>query len=206
MPKLLIDGFKKFLSDHYDSTSALMPKLAAEGQNPDYFIISCIDSRSNAGTVFQTPPGAFFSHKAMGAIVRPYRQGTALAAALQFALDYNKVKTIIILGHTGCGAVKALIDDLDDPEIKSFVSVAQEGLHRAQEACNHDSELQRKAEEEILRLSYENIQHYPSVARALKDNRIILKAWLFDMAGGALFEYEPDTHHFTPIIQRTDNA
>lgn len=206
MPKLLIDGFKNFVKDHYDSQNSLMSQLTRNGQNPDYFIISCIDSRSNAGTVFQTPPGTFFSHKAMGAIVRPYKQGTALAAALQFALNYNNVKTIIILGHTGCGAVKALIEDMDDPEISSFVQVAKSGLEKAKHDHNCDKLLQRKAEEYIVRLSRENIETYPSVRKALDENRITIKAWIFDMENGALYEESDDTKEFHPIAQRTDHA
>lgn len=202
MPKNLIDGFKRFISDNYDSDNPVMPDLVKRGQDPDYFIISCIDSRSNAGTMFQTPPGTFFSHKAMGAIVRPYKQGTALAAALQFALNYNNVRTVVLLGHTGCGAVKALIDDIDDPEISSFIAVAKTGLECAHKdhACDHP--LQRKTEEHILRQSRENLKQYPSVAQALGEGRLEIRTWLFDMANAALHECDPDTDQFHPIVQR----
>ena len=206
MPSLLIDGFKKCLKEHYESQNPLMPQLTRDGQDPNYFMISCIDSRSNAGTVFQAPPGTFFSHKAMGAIVRPYKQGTALAAALQFALNYNNVKTIIILGHTGCGAVKALIEDMNDPEISSFVQVAKSGLDKAKHDHSCDKPLQRKAEEYIVRLSRENIETYPSVRKALDENRLTIKAWIFDMENGALLEESDDTKKFNVIAQRTANA
>ena len=90
----LLLGFRKFRKDTYEGLGALMPRLVQQGQKPDYFIISCIDSRSNPGTIFRAPPGTFFAHKAMGAIVRPYKQGTALSAALQFAIKYNQVEKI----------------------------------------------------------------------------------------------------------------
>lgn len=198
MPQNLIDGFKKFISAQYHGENPLMPFLVAEGQDPEYFIVSCIDSRSHAGVIFQSPPGTFFSHKAMGAIVRPYKSGTALAAALQFALEYNNVKTIILLGHTSCGAVKALIEDIDDPEISSFIAVAKEGLHNAENDDNAVP-LQRRAEEHILKLSRRNIETYPSVAKALKENRAVIKTWLFDMHEAALFECDDQTHEFKKI-------
>ncbi|HRQ60684.1 MAG TPA: carbonic anhydrase, partial [Alphaproteobacteria bacterium] len=151
MTHTLIDGFRKFHADAYGE-DALMRKLVREGQKPEFFIISCIDSRSNPGTIFKTEPGTFFAHKAMGAIVRPYKHGTALAAALQFALVYNDVKEIIILGHTGCGAVRALVEKLDDDEISSFVDVAQKALRKAENCCDgvctHDQML-RYSEEQI---------------------------------------------------------
>jgi carbonic anhydrase len=201
MPDNLIEGFKAFVTKQYEGDNPLMPFLVAEGQNPDYFIVSCIDSRSHAGVIFNTPPGTFFSHKAMGAIVRPYRSGTALAAALQFALEYNKVKTIILLGHTSCGAVKALIEDIDDPEISSFIAVAKEGLANARED-DESVPLQRRAEEHILRLSRRNIETYPSVKKALSENRLTIKSWLFDMHGAALFEHDDTTDEFKVIVKK----
>ncbi|MCD8497830.1 MAG: hypothetical protein LRZ85_06980 [Alphaproteobacteria bacterium] len=199
MTHKLIEGFRKFHTEAYGEAD-LMARLVREGQNPDFFIISCIDSRSNPGTIFKPEPGTFFAHKAMGAIVRPYKQGTALAAALQFALDYNGVKEIIILGHTGCGAVRALVEKLDDEEISSFVDVAQKALHTAEDCCNgvctHD-ELLRHTEEQIVLLSAENLKGYPSVARALKEGRASVRPWLFDMANGNLLEH--DGNEFKPI-------
>lgn len=207
MPQELIKGFKEFHRETYEGDNPLMPLLVKEGQKPDYFIISCIDSRSNPGTIFKPKPGTFFAHKAMGAIVRPYREKDALSAALQFALNYNDVKKIIILGHTGCGAVKALVEELDDEEISGFIKVATKGLDKAKEkcadSCSHD-ELLREAEEQIVLQSAENLKTYPSVQKALKENRVAITPWLFDMEAGALLEYNNDQQKFTAIT--TDNG
>jgi carbonic anhydrase len=199
MTNALLDGLKKYNEEH----GALSRRLAAEGQKPDYFIISCIDSRSNPGTIFRPAPGTFFAHKAMGAIVRPYKKGTALAAALQFALLHNGVRQIVILGHTGCGAIRALADKIEDDEISSFVDVAQEGLKRAHEkyACNnHHDDLYRHAEEEIVLQSVDNLKTYPSVQKTLNDGLKIFP-WLFDLDSGTVFEYGPQEKIFKPITE-----
>ncbi len=202
MAKKLLEGFKLFRKSAYEGTNSLMQKLVAEGQSPDYFIISCIDSRSNPGTIFSPVPGTFFAHKAMGAIVRPYKKGTALAAALQFALHHNNVKEIIVLGHTGCGAIKAMVEKIDDEEISSFVNVAQEGLEKAKtrcgNSCTHD-ELLRHSEEEIILLSCENLKSYPSVSSALAQERVIIRPWLFDMERGELLQYDQNFKEFVPL-------
>lgn len=202
MTSKLLAGFKKFRKDAYGHPDALMPLLVKDGQAPDYFIISCIDSRGNPGTIFQPEPGTFFAHHAMGAIVRPYKKGTALAAALQFALTYNNIQKIIVLGHTGCGAVKALVEKLDDEEISSFVEVAKIGLHRAEErcggTCSHE-ELLRHTEEEIVLESMRNLKSYPSVYIALSEKRLEITGWLFDMEHGQILEYNSDKHEFIPI-------
>ncbi|MCC7304863.1 MAG: hypothetical protein IT558_01235 [Alphaproteobacteria bacterium] len=202
MADALLEGFKRFRQETYEGKDALMPRLAQEGQNPDYFIISCIDSRSNPGTIFRPAPGTFLAHKAMGAIVRPYKKGTALAAALQFAIVHNRIKEIVILGHTGCGAVKALVEKINDDEIASFVEVAQEGLKKARELCGpqcRPSDLLRHAEEQIVLQSTENLKAYPSVRDALAGGQIVLKSWIFDMDSGNLFEYSLTESRFLPI-------
>jgi len=198
----LLEGFSRFRQQHYEGKEALMPRLVEEGQTPEYFIVSCIDSRANPGTIFQPRPGTFFAHKAMGAIVRPYKQGTALSAALQFALIYNKVREIIILGHTGCGAIKALVEEVEDPEIASFIDVAQTGLEKAKECCGNScthNQLLRHAEEQIVLQSTENLATYPSVKIALSENRLKIKSWLFDMESGNLLEYCDKEKSFLPI-------
>ena len=210
MANLLLKSFKLFRKENYEG-NALMKRLVKDGQSPDYFIISCIDSRSNPGTIFRPEPGTFFAHKAMGAIVRPYKKGTALAAALQFALVHNKVKEIIVLGHTGCGAIKAMVEKTDDEEISSFTDVAKAGLERAKTnagAAHTQDELLRHAEEEIVLLSSENLKSYPSVANALAEGRVIIKPWLFDMESGSLLQYNDDFKQFVPLTghKKSENA
>lgn len=189
MTEKLIKGLSDFKRFQYQEANGLMPRLAEEGQSPQYFIISCIDSRSNPGTIFRAQPGTFFAHKAMGAIVRPYAKGTALAAALQFALNYNNVDTIIVLGHTQCGAVKALAEKLDDEEISSFINVAKHALEKSQKCCNTHDEILARTEQEVVLESVENLESYPSVKQALEEGRVKLKAWIFDIQTGDLLEH-----------------
>lgn len=209
MADTLLKGFEAFRKEQYEGREGTMPRLVAEGQSPDYFIISCIDSRSNPGTIFRPEPGTFFAHKAMGAIVRPYKKGTALAAALQFALVHNKVKEIIVLGHTGCGAIEAMVERTDDEEISSFIDVAKSGLEQAKTrcggTCTHD-ELLRHTEEEIVLLSVNNLKAYPSVTSALAENRVTIKPWLFDMESGELLEYDETAKEFLSLTRQNVHA
>ncbi|MCK5374423.1 MAG: hypothetical protein KAJ40_03990, partial [Alphaproteobacteria bacterium] len=174
----LIEGFENFRKNAYEMDNPLMPLLVKNGQSPDYFIISCIDSRTNPGIIFNAQSGTFFAHKAMGAIIRPYKKGTALSAALQFSLKYTQVKTIIIMGHTHCGAIKALIEKLDDDEISDFINVAKQGLNRARNKQSDNVCLERRTEEEIVLLSRDNLKTYPMVKEALAKNEVDIKCWL----------------------------
>lgn len=198
----LIQGLAQFKRHQYGEDGA-MSKLVEEGQTPKYFIISCIDSRANPGVIFRARPGVFFAHKAMGAIVRPYSQETALSAALQFALQYNEVDTIIIMGHTQCGAIKALAENIDDDAISSFISIAKNALKRAQCECEGQDAILARTEQDVILESARNIVKYPSVKKALAEERITIKPWLFDMKEGDLLEYNEASKSFEVITPKT---
>ncbi|MCC6598152.1 MAG: hypothetical protein IT559_05135 [Alphaproteobacteria bacterium] len=211
MTEKLLEGFQSFRQFQYENADPLMLRLIEEGQKPEYFIISCIDSRANPATIFRAQPGTFFNFMAMGAIVRPYKQGTALSAALQFALEYSGVRKIIILGHTHCGAIKALAEDIEDPEIASFIDVAHDGLERAKNSCPHhahDSEtLLRCTEQEIVLQSIKNLETYPAVARVMSGESLEIHGWIFDMQAGQLQEHQGgkwDTIKINPCPVATD--
>lgn len=207
MVSSLLKGFNLFRKENYEGNNTLMKRLVKEGQSPDYFIISCIDSRAVPGTIFRAEPGTFFAYKSMGTIVRPYAKGSPLAAALQFALMHNKVKEIIVLGHTCCGAIKALVNEIDDEEISFCINVAQEGLERAKSRCGNtctNAELLAIAEEEIVLLSVENLKSYPSVATALAEGRVNIRPWIFNLEMGELFHYDAGSKKFIPLTSHKE--
>lgn len=209
MTDKLLKGFEEFRQRTYDSDDCEMLSLVRDGQSPDYFIISCIDSRANPGTILSPKPGAFFAFKAMGAVVRPYKQGTALAASLQFALEHQKVPNLILLGHTQCGAIQALAEDIDDPEIASFIDVAQGALKRAKDKMDDHHEhrdLLREAEKQVVLQGLENLKTYPSVAKALDEGRLNIRGWIFQMGEGALLEYSPESNTFETISKTSPQS
>ena len=198
MTQSLINGFnKRFRQKAYDGHNPVMPGLVEYGQKPDYFILACADSRSDPATIFDAAPGSFFGFKSIGAIVRPYQTGTALAASLQYAINYLNVKKLVLLGHTNCGAIKAIHDKTDDPEIASFVDVAQDAYERAKTIISDknadytEEDLLRVAEEQILLQSMQNLKTYPSVANALAESRLEIETWIFEMSHGNILKYDP---------------
>lgn len=198
----LLAGLEDFRTHHYSEEPDLMAQLVQHGQDPKYFIVSCIDSRCDPATIFNAAPGIFFAHKAMGAIVRPYHKGTALSTALQFAIKYNKVEKLIVLGHTQCGAVKALAEKLDDEEIQSFINVAKSALEKVKSCCSDHNDILARTEEEVVLQSAENLKTYPAVRDALAAGHVEIKPWIFDIATGHISEHNPATGKFETITNR----
>lgn len=207
MTDRLLAGFQnRFRPKAYEGKKPVMPELVSYGQTPEYFIVSCADSRCDPGTIFDAQPGVFFGFKSIGAIVRPYKTGTALAASLQFAINALKVKKLLVIGHTHCGAIKALHDGTDDPEISSFIDVAHEAMDEARKVQNTDDaidndqeSLLRLAEKQVLLASAKNLMTYPSVKNAVEAGNLQIESWMFDMEDGNILRFDPETSQFITV-------
>lgn len=205
MTDRLLKGFEeRFHPKAYSDEGAVMSELVEYGQQPDYMIISCADSRSDPGIIFDAHPGVFFGFKAIGAIVRPYKPGTALAASLQYALHYLKIPKLYLLGHTHCGAVKALHDQTEDPDLAGFMDVMHDAMDKAREIAGEGSDeetILREAERQVLELSAENLLGYPAVQEALDQNRLKIELLIFDMEHGTILRYDPKTGDYSPATK-----
>ncbi len=76
----------------------------AQGQHPIAVILSCIDSRSPAELIFDLGLGDIFSVRVAGNVVSPKVLGS-----VEYACAVAGAKLVLVLGHTGCGAVTAAV-------------------------------------------------------------------------------------------------
>ncbi|MBU6475307.1 MAG: hypothetical protein KGL10_05625 [Alphaproteobacteria bacterium] len=201
--KTLTDGFNRFRDKHYENGAGLMEKLVKNGANPDFFIINCIDPRNGADIVFDAPPGQQFLHQQMGAIIPPYDadKQAELAASLSYAIDAKKIKHLVIMGHSQCGGVGALVEGTSDTLIESWVKMAAEAKRAAEgKVGKTDKEaLLRETERQTVIMSVKNALEYPMVKKAVAEGRLTVSGWYFDMEKGALHDYDPKKDAFTQI-------
>ena len=113
----LEEGNRRFVQDVRSiaslTTSAQRAALAA-GQSPFAVILSCADSRVPSEMVFDQGLGDLFVVRVAGNVVAP-----SLVGSIEYAVETFGTELVVVMGHTGCGAVKATLDYLERPTVGS---------------------------------------------------------------------------------------
>ena len=100
-------GNKEFL-DKLDNNRELKNRRdeLVKGQHPDTLVITCSDSRVVPEFIFNASLGDIFVIRTAGNVINEGELAT-----VEYAIEHLKVKHIVVLGHTHCGAVHAAINN-----------------------------------------------------------------------------------------------
>ncbi|RST14816.1 bifunctional SulP family inorganic anion transporter/carbonic anhydrase [Streptomyces sp. WAC05950] len=108
----LASGISAFQRDTAPHVRDELARLAREGQQPSQLFITCADSRLVTSMITASGPGDLFTVRNVGNLVPlPGAESTddSVAAAIEYAVDVLKVDSITVCGHSGCGAMQALL-------------------------------------------------------------------------------------------------
>jgi carbonic anhydrase len=89
-------------------------RALAHGQFPEAVVVSCADSRVSPEILFDVGIGDIFVVRVAGNVVSG--TGVAVKGSIEYAVAELNVPLIVVLGHSGCGAVKAAIKHLEDKD------------------------------------------------------------------------------------------
>ncbi|PWJ54508.1 carbonic anhydrase [Dyadobacter jejuensis] len=100
----LFDNNKKWVEDTIATDPHYFTNLA-NGQTPEFLWIGCSDSRVPANQITGTNPGEIFVHRNIANMV--VHTDMNLLSVIDYSVNVLGVKHIMVVGHYGCGGVKA---------------------------------------------------------------------------------------------------
>ncbi|WP_405944146.1 SulP family inorganic anion transporter [Streptomyces sp. NBC_00932] len=113
----LASGLSSFQRDTAPLVRDELARLAREGQQPSQLFLTCADSRLVTSMITSSGPGDLFTVRNVGNFVPlPGAEASddSVAAAIEYAVDILRVESITVCGHSGCGAMTALLNDPPD--------------------------------------------------------------------------------------------
>jgi carbonic anhydrase len=202
----LVRGIHQFRTNYFASHSELFQQLATAGQNPETLFITCSDSRVVPNLITSAPPGELFIVRNVGNVVPPYDPDSsgATAAAIEYAVCVLGVQNIIVCGHTTCGAMDAVLR----PEIAMNLTALKRWLRHTSAIreiigtrypqLDGDARLTATAEENVL-VQLDHLRTYPFIASRMDEGKLQMNGWMFKIATGEVFDYDPSNEAFEPL-------
>jgi len=125
--ELLVEGNKRFVNNlKTDHDHLEMINETREGQFPFAVILSCMDSRTSSELVFDQGLGDLFSIRIAGNVVN-----NEIIASIEYAVKYVGSKVLMVLGHTGCGAIKSAKEGVKDGHITGLLELIKPSFSKA---------------------------------------------------------------------------
>src|SRR5215472_4697796 len=173
--KLLLVGNARYLKKGSECmiNLAALRQATIDEQKPFAAILTCADSRVPAEIIFDQSIGQLFVVRVAGNIAAP-----DTIASVEYAAEELGVKTILVLGHSNCGAVKAAKAGGSVPgqisELFQYIYPAIIGAPDLQSAVEKNARWQAT----VIGASS------PDLARMIKDGKLSVQAAVYDLGAG----------------------
>ena len=161
----------------------------ADQQAPEYLWIGCSDSRVPANEIVDLLPGEVFVHRSVANIV--VHTDFNCLSVLQFAVEVLKVKHVMVVGHYGCGGIRASLQPqgmgLIDNWLRHIRDVA---LKHAQtlEVLEGEARLDRLCELNVIEAVH-NVCNTTIVQHAwARGQQLNIHGWVYRLSDGILHD------------------
>lgn len=161
-------------------------KQLSEQQAPEYLWIGCSDSRVPANEIVGLLPGELFVHRNVANLV--LHSDMNCLSVLQYAIDILKVKHIIVVGHYGCGGVKAAMLKQRVGFVDNWLRNVKDvySMHREEvdEIADENERLNRLIELNVME-QVRNLCHTSFVQEAWdRGQPLAIHGWVYSLRNG----------------------
>jgi len=173
----LLAGNQRFAANQLTSIEhdlAVLKDRTVDKQEPFAAVLSCADSRVPVELVFDQTIGHIFVTRVAGNLVTP-----EIIGSLEYGVGVLGVKALVVLGHSGCGAVKAAMKaDTVPGQISSLYPHLRQAVEQSGGSFEKAIEANAKIQAELLRTSSTVIRD------AVKAGSLKVAAGVYDLASG----------------------
>lgn len=177
--------FLNFKKDKYLKNLDHFRSLADE-QSPKFLVISCADSRVCPSNILGLQPGEAFVVRNIANLVPPYENGPSeTKAALEFSVNTLKVENILVIGHSRCGGIRALMS-MDDETNSSFIrswvvngKSARTSTKAVASNLSFDQQC-KHCEKESVNCSLMNLLTYPWIKDKVNKGELLIHGGYYD--------------------------
>lgn len=194
----ILRGYLQFREKYTTGDHSVMQYLADNGQRPKVMVVACCDSRVDPALILQRDPGELFVVRNVANIVPPYEKDEmhhGTSAALEFGVCYLNVEHIIILGHSQCGGIDALLNEAElhqNDFISNWVSLIKPSKagYLDQDTCAKQALIQSRL----------NCMTFPWLQKKVTEKLLTIHLWFFDIKTGHIFAFDEAQQTFLPLM------
>ena len=183
----LLENNRKWSENISESNPEFFQALS-EQQTPEYLWIGCSDSRVPATQLVDMSPGDLFVHRNVANQV--IHTDLNCLSVLQYAIDVLKVRHVLVVGHYGCGGVKAALQNLQLGLIDNWLRHVQDTMEKHEAILRKlDSEADRVDKLcELNVIEQVNNVCQTTVVQAAWERRqwVAVHGWIYGMKDGLL--------------------
>jgi carbonic anhydrase len=173
----LVAGNQRFAANQLTSIAhdlTLLKEHTVDKQEPFAAVLACADSRVPVELVFDQTIGHIFVTRVAGNIVTP-----EIIASLEYGIAVLQVKTLLVLGHSSCGAVKAAMKAETVPgQISSLYAHLRQAVEQSDGSVDKAVEANAKIQANLLRTSSTVVRD------AVKAGKLNVQAAVYNLATG----------------------
>jgi carbonic anhydrase len=155
-------------------------------QTPQFFWIGCADSRVPANEIVGLMPGEIFVHRNVANVVNPFDSNCL--ACLQYAVNVLRVKHVMVVGHYGCGGIRAVIEGEYRGKVGEWLAPVRTVYQKyaAYMECDEASRWNKLCELNVVEQAAA-VWHTPIMREAWAGGQeIAIHGWVYSLRDGLL--------------------